>query len=172
MSDKDTRVSHRVPKHIRDAAQNQTEHGELSELVRDLYRRVAHGDASGGLDSVELELQRVRKEKDQLRGQIGELQNELKSLEQEETRLEEKLTNRRSKQDKYEGHLESIEADLRGGMYLDDDNERLKRAGRAVGKPPQAVIEDLKERNPDVPDHAFEQAYKNPDKEWHGVPDE
>lgn len=172
MSDDDhVRVGHRVPKHVRDAAQASTEHGELSEMVRSLYRRVGHGDAEGGADSVAIELERVRAKKDDLRDEIKTLQTELQTLEQQETRLEEKLTKHRSRQDKYEGHLESLEQQLRDGTRVFGELPSVKRAASTVGKSEEEVVYDLKDRNPDVPDHAFESGLHSTET-WEGVRDE
>ena len=99
------KVAHRVPEHIRDAAQGQTKHGELSEMVRELYQSVAFGTGWDVNDSVKIELERTRSEKDKLRGHIRTLQAQLETVEKKETRLEEKLQQQSSKEDRYEGHL-------------------------------------------------------------------
>lgn len=169
--DEFVRVGHRVPGHLRDAAQANTEHGELSEMVRSLYRRIAHGDSDGGAESIAIELERVRAKKDELREEVRKLQNELQSLEQQETRLEEKLTTHRSRQDKYEGHLESLEQQLRNGTRVFAEIPSVQQAGSTAGKSPEEVIEDLKERNPIIPDHAFESGLHTTRK-WEGVDSE
>lgn len=162
------RVGHRVPEHIRDAAKENTDHGELSEMVRSLYKRIAHGDTEGGVESVAIELERIRAKKDDLRDQVRKLQNELQALEQEETRLEEKLTSRRSRQDKYEGRLESLEAMLLNGSHVDADAPAVRDAADELGCTAEDVIEDLKQRNPSAPDYAFE-PMDQADYRWHGV---
>lgn len=170
MSDDDEmlRVSHRVPSHVRDAAQAQTEHGELSKMVRSLYKRIAFGDTDGGAEAVEIELERVRAEKDEIREEIRSLQQELQTLEQQETRLEEKQSKHRSRRDKYEGHLESLEEQLYDGTHLDPGHPSVVAAAEVIGASPGDVVEDLKDRNPGIPDGAFMEM-RATDVEWTGV---
>lgn len=169
MTDDDyVRVTHRVPEHVRDAAQQNTEHGDLSELVRSLYGRIAFGDAEGGAESIEIELERVRAEKDDLRQQIRELQNELQTVEQAETRLEEKLSTHRSREDKYEAHLEGLEASLYDGQHVDPTHPLVKKAASAMNVEPDDVIAELQDRNPAIPEYAF-QPLREVDQRWTGV---
>lgn len=170
MTDEDdyVRVSHRVPEHVREAAQQNTKHGEMSELVRSLYGRIAFGDAEGGAESIEIELERVRAEKDDLRQEIRELQNELQTVEQRETRLEEKLSTHRSRQDKYEAHVESLEQLLYDGTHVWPGHPVVKKAAQASNRDPETVVENLQDRNPEIPDYAFEDAM-HADETWNGI---
>ncbi len=168
--DDHVRVTHRVPSHVRDAAQDRTEHGELSEEVRSLYQRIAFGEEVAEHDTVRRELERVRDEKDDTRRQIRELQAELEELERRETRLEEKLSKHTSRQDKYEGHLEALETQLRDGTHIWPDHPGVKRAANTAEMEPEEVIEELQERNPEVPDYAFQDAM-HADRVWTGFGD-
>lgn len=162
------RVTHRVPQHVRESAQQNTEHGELSELVRSLYNRIAFGDAEGGAESIQIELERVRAEKDELRDQIRRLQNELQTVEQRETRLEEKLSTHRSRKDKYEAHLESLEELLYDGSHIDPGHSVVQKAASAANTSAEDVVEHLQERNPDIPKYAFVDA-RSAENRWTGV---
>lgn len=169
MTDDDyVRVTHRVPEHTREAAQQNTEHGELSELVRSLYGRIAFGDSDGGAESIEIELERVRAKKDELREQIREFQNELQTVEQQETRLEEKLSTHRSRQDKYEAHIESLEQLLYDGTHVWPGHPIVEKAAQAANRDPEDVVEDLQDRNPQIPEYAFEDAM-HADRTWNGI---
>lgn len=166
--DKHKRVNHRVPEHVRDAAQDQTEHGELSELVRGLYRRVAFGEDVEQHETAKMELQRVRDEKDEKRSRIRELQTDLEALERKETRLEERVSEHQGRKQKYLGHLESIEGSLLDGKNVWTGHGKVQRAAQVAGCDTDAVIEDLKDRNPEIPDHAFRSAM-DADESWDGV---
>lgn len=159
-NDEIVRVNHRVPEHIRDAAQSQTQHGELSEMVRELYQSVAFGTGWDANDSIKVELERTRAEKDKVRGQIRSLQAQLETVEKKEARLEEKLSKQSSQQDRYEGHLESLESLLGSGQHIWESHPTVEAAAEAGGVPEESVLEELQERNPDVPERQFEE--KNP----------
>lgn len=171
MSDEETvQVSHLVPEHVKDAAKEKTEHGELSEHVRNLYRRMAFGEDVAEHETVKMELERVRDEKDDVRRKIRDLQSDLEAIERKETRLEEKLNQHTSRKDKYEGHLESLETQLAQGAHISTTHPGVKRASNVGNVDKDEVITDLRERNPSVPDHAFVDAM-NTDRRWNGFDD-
>lgn len=168
MSDDETvRVTHIVPEHVRDAAKGKTEHGELSEHVRNVYRRIAFGEDVAEHETVRMELERVRDEKDDIRRKIREFQSDLEAIERKEARLEEKLSQHTSRQDKYEGHLESLETQLAQGAHISTTHPGVERAANVADVEKDEVIEELQERNPSVPDHAFVDAM-NTDRRWNG----
>lgn len=172
MSDDEfVRVNHRVPEHVRDAAQDKTEHGELSELVRNLYRRVAFGEDVAEHETVKHELERIRDEKDSLRRKVREVQAEIEAVERKETRLEEKLTKHQSREDKFEGHLEALETQLRGGSHITETHPGVQRAANVGDVDVDEVIETLQERNPEVPGYAFEE-FMHADRQWTGFDEE
>jgi chromosome segregation ATPase len=157
-----------MPKHLREAAKERTDHGELSERVRDLYRRIAFGEEVADHESAQRELHRVREEKDEARSDIRDRQADLEALERKETRLEERLNEHKSREDEYQGHLKSIEAHLYDGGHVFPTHGLVKEASRTAECEPEEVIDDLKERNPKIPDYAFKQAMES-DQAWYGV---
>lgn len=160
-------VSHLVPKHVREAAQTNSDYGELSEKVRQLYTTIAFGEEVGQRSQIERELKSVREKKDDIRAQIRELQTELENLEQRETRLEESMANLSSKEDKFEGALEMLESQLYDGVHIFPDHGGVAKAAGLAGATPEAVIQKLKERNPGVPDYAFQSKMHAPE-DWKG----
>lgn len=150
------RITHRVPKRVRTAAQKQTEHGELSEMVRELYQSVAYGSGWNKEDSLKLDLERVRAEKDRIRGEISTLQTQLENVERRETRLEERIA-QQSEQDKFEGHLESLESLLQNGAHVWNGHAGVETAANAGEVSQQQVIDELQKRNPSVPGEQFEE---------------
>lgn len=164
------RVTHVVPQPVRDAAQERTERGELSERVRDLYRIVATGGVTGSRDQLKLELERVRSKKDRLRGEIEDIQAQLHDLERREQRLEERVDQHQSRKDRYLGHLESLEQRIHAGQAAPPEHGAVEQAADIAGKTPEAVIEDIRERNPGLPDRAFvRQDTLAPHEQWRGT---
>lgn len=153
--DEMVRTTIQMPRNIRDEAKNQTEHGELSEMVRDLFREVAFGEEINKREQYKKQLERVRDEKDEVRGEIRDLQSRLDTLEDKESRLEERLSESTSLKDKYDGMLEMLEQTLYSGTHVDKNHGAVERAANTAGVEPEDVIEDLKDRNPEVPDYAF-----------------
>ena len=169
MSDDDrVLVTVLVDEHARDAAQDRTEHGEISERLRSEVNRLAFGEDVEERESVKRELERTRDNKDDLRAKIREFQNELQSLESKETRLEERLSNFVDDEQKYIGHLESLESQLYEGANVDSGHGGVKRAANVAKCDPEDVIDELKERNPEIPEYAFEKALHS-DEDWNGV---
>ena len=168
--DEYVRVSHRMPARLRDAARSAAEYGELSDRVRATYKTVAYGEAEGRSSELQLELETVRDRKERLRGEIRELQSELDTVESREARLEERLAEVQRRGERYEGHLESIETQLRGGTHIFPELPAVQRAAQTSNNTPAEVIAELQERNPEIPDHAFVRADKAP-KPWRGLGD-
>lgn len=162
------RTTVRMPRHLRDAAKAKTDHGELSEMVRGVYRRIAFGEDVEEHAQLEQELRRAREEKDDIRSEIRALQADLEEVERREARLEERLSEKNSRADKYDGALQTLEGMLMRGERVFVDHPVVKDAARVGGVPQEEVIEELQTRNPEIPDHAFVDGYLS-DKDWDGV---
>lgn len=165
------RVTHEVPESVYQDAKQVAEWGERTEYVRMAYRTLAYGDAEGSRSRLQFELERVREQKDNVRARIRDLQAELEDIEQRETRLEERLDKAKTADEKYKGHLESLETNLRDGMNVYPGHGAVERAASIGNKTPEEVVDDLQERNPSLPAHAFIRADRA-DIPWRGVADE
>lgn len=170
MSDRDEEVRFNVkmPQRLRDDAKRNTERGELSEAVRDLFRRRAYGEGatsgSSELERAKAELRDVRNRIDDLRRERRQIDAEIESQETRETRLEERVSSLEEKSDKFGTVVETLETMLKDGARIfpgrvDDDLNA------------DAVIQELKERNPDVPDDAFELAGVHEPNDWRETAD-
>lgn len=165
-----TRVTHLVPEPLRDAAQESAEHGELSERVRTVYRIVATGGVADARTQLQLELEQLRSKKDRLRAEKDDIEAQLRDLERREKRLEERIDQQQSRQDRYAGHLESLSEQIRDGMAVFPGHAAVKQAADVGGKTPEAVIADLKDQNPGLPDTAFtKQGTLDRHERWTGV---
>lgn len=169
MSDDEyTRVTFRVPVHVKDAAKRQTEHGELSERVRSLFQQIAFGKEVEHQESLQEELENVRQQIDEIDAVIRDKQSERETLRQQETRLEEKLNATDSRKQKYEGHLESLESMLLNGAHIDPSHPVVEDAAAVLEMTTESVIEDLQDRNPAVPDYAYV-PMNEAEREWTGT---
>jgi len=160
--DDEVRFNVKMRQQLRDDAKRNTERGELSEDVRDLFRRKAYGvagDETSELERKKAELRDVRGRKDELRQERRRINAELESQEDRETRLEEQIAQLEERDDKFSTVVETLETMLLDGARIfpervDDDLDA------------QRVIDELKERNPDVPDSAFRLANPNEENDW------
>jgi len=149
------RANTRMPRHLRDAAKRKAEHGELSEKTRELYRRIAYGEDVEKEDRLKQELQEKRDERDEKKKRVRELQADIENLESDITRLEEQVENRNARRDKYEGMIEMLEALLEDGTRVFPEHGQVKQAASMKGIAPQEVIDELKERHPDIPEKMY-----------------
>lgn len=170
MNDGDEEVQYTVkmPRRLREDAHRETERGELSTDVRDLFRRKAYGTA-GSKESTELErkqaeLEKTRERQDDLRRKRRRIDAELESQQTRETRLEEQIQRLQEQQDERSGTIETLESMLQNGERMYD--ARVRNAIEGTGLDVQIVIEELQERNPDVPDCAFRLSEPHEPLDW------
>lgn len=167
-NDEMVRTTLLVPEHVKEAAKRNTERGEISTELRRTYRKLAFGEAVEREDTERQRLQELREEKDDIRSKIRNLQADLEELEREEARLEERLQNRESREQKYETILETLESELYDGANITVHRSSVKNAADLKEVTPKEVVEEIKERNPAVPDHAFKPPMET-NEEWNGI---
>jgi len=161
--DEEVRFNVKMTQRLRDDAKRNSERGELSEGVRDLFRRRAYGEgATSGnteLERAKAELRDVRNRIDDLRRERRQVDAEIESQETRETRLEERVSSLEEKNDKFGTVVETLETMLKDGARIfpervDDDLNA------------DEVIQELKDRNPSVPDSAFSLAGVHEPNDW------
>jgi TolA-binding protein len=164
--DDDTvRVGHIVPREIRDQAQDNSEHGELSEEVRSLYRKKAQRSTTPNRDEIDAELRQLRGEIDEAKLELRRFTEEkratIEAKEKRVARLEERKDKTQSKSDQFEGAIEQLVARIENGEHVFPELNGVKSAAKIVGEPPEYVISEVRERCPDAPDELFEQGDVN-----------
>lgn len=170
MSEEETddyvRFNTRMKRRLRDDAKRKTERGELADEIRELFRRIAYGnDATKNnpqIDRLKAELRDARDHLDDLRSKRRRIDAQIEDEESRITRLEERIGSLEETNDKFESTVEALERVLLDGgrivpSRIDDDLNA------------QAVIQELKDRNPDVPEYAFELAQNNANPDWRKV---
>lgn len=161
------RYTVRVPKSAKDLALDKTEHGEMSEKIRLLFQSVAFGEELGQRSQLEHEIASIREKKDMISQEIRELQAKKENLEQRERRLENEISSLSTKEDKFEGALEMLEENLYSGSHVFPEHGGVKKAAALSDIEPEGVIKQLKERNPGIPDYAF-QSKMHSRRDWTG----
>jgi len=166
-SDK-SQINFTVEEDAKELAKEKLEHGELSTELRETIHRIAFGEEISKREQSRKRLAELRDEKDKKRSEIRNAEAELEEIEDKITRIEERLDNMERREDKYEASLEMLEESLREGSHVFEEHGQVIKAAKVGGKETEAVIEELKERNPIAPDHAFVSKLHT-NKEWSGV---
>lgn len=149
-------VSHMVPRHHRDKATDNTEWGGISEAVREVYRLLANG---ANIDTVriKLKLDLARKRRRNIKEQIADLRQELSILEDREEELEARLSERQTGHGKFDELYGELETDLSNGYSVFPEHGKVKRAADVSDYTPSEIVDMLREDNPELPDHQFEE---------------
>lgn len=104
-------------------------------------------------------------EREQIDDRINEIEREQDGIDD---RIDEIQTGQEQQQQRYEDALVELEDKLAEGTHVVEDHVTVKRAAEILDdKTPADVITDLKDRNPTVPDYAFE-SYMHAECEWTG----
>lgn len=162
----DVRFNVKMRQQLRDDAKRNTERGELSEEVRDLFRRKAYGvdstQETTELERVEAELRDVRDRLDDLRKERRRIDAEIETQESRATRLEERISRLEDRSDKFETAVNTLESLLLDGARVFPERVDDELDARRV-------IAELKERNPDVPEHAYRLSQPHEPTDWREV---
>lgn len=164
------RINVEVPKSVRDTATDKLEYGGLSREVRERLHEIAFGPEltqRSRLERQRADLEDDLREKREARRQI---ETDIETLENRIQAVDEKLSNITSREDKFEAKLEELESQLRrDGTRIFPDHPGVERAAATGSVEVEGVIKQLKERNPDVPDFAFESGLHDHENQWNGV---
>lgn len=156
MSDNSTKVTFEVDADAWDTAKDKAEWGEMSERLRKTVEEKAYGTEVTERKRLKEKLENLRQEKREYDTEIDGLRADRDEVSRKISRIEDRLDTLMQKDGEYEGFLQSIEEDLHEGVRFDPQNGKIERASELGECDPADVIETLKERNPDVPDQAFE----------------
>lgn len=166
----DDQINFTVDSDAKELAKEKLDYGELSKRLRQTVEQIAFGEDVSKHTQLQQRLETLREEKDELRGKRRKIDADLETVEQKITRVEEQLSELDKREDRYEAALEMLEESLAEGGRVFPDHGQVVRAARLGNVDEDQVIEDLKERNPSVPAHAFVNGIEA-DKEWHGITD-
>ena len=145
-----------IPAETAEVLGERLDHGEWSEYVRSLADILAYGDADtrtpfdAVIENKQDALSEARRRRDDINIQIKILEDELETLKRERE-------NHTTKAEQFDGALWQLEQDFRSGQFghAVEDQIKIKNLASKFGRSTEAIITLLRERNPDVPEHAF-----------------
>lgn len=175
-SDEETvQVIAEVPKSVRDGAKDKLPYGGMSEEIRETLSRIAFGEELNQRSRLEARLEDLREDRDELYRERRELDAQIENIESQISSIEREVSQLSTQEERYEAKLESIEYRIRSeGGHLFPEHGEIKKVASEAQREPEGVIQDLRERNPDIPDRAFEELpiHATPDEKWDGFSDQ
>jgi septal ring factor EnvC (AmiA/AmiB activator) len=174
MGDDDTaRYNVQMPKQLRSDAKRNTERGELSEAVRDLFRRKAYGAPAADESPTELqrkrqELKEARRQLDDYRHERDQLEAKVSSQETRVARLEEQVSELEKQRANTQEMYDVLETMLQNGERL--PVTRIQNVTDVDEQTARDLQQTLREEHPDVPDAAFSLAAPGEPTDWKEVP--
>lgn len=138
------------------------DHGELSGILRETLDTVIEQEGFDRKTVYDARIARKEAEARELRAERDLVNREIEVAEDAKDGLREKREDVLTDEDEYRGALKALETDLRfkpanGGTieYITTDHPRVTSIAREYDKPNPEVMDDIRERNPDIPSKAF-----------------
>lgn len=166
MTDYDKLVNFNANSKTVEEAKSKLDHGELSEELRATLDRIAHGADVAEETRLTDRLQTLREDRRKLRRDREEIEEQIEEVNRDIERVEARLDELREQDGEYDGVLSMLEEDLHAGQRILGGSDKIKRAAKIGGCSVDDVIDDLRERNPDVPDKAFRPARGDENPRW------
>lgn len=167
-----SQINFTVDEDAKELAKERLDHGELSNQLRQTIREIAFGEDISKRAKLQDRLDNLKDRRDELKRQKEEIESELDEITSKIERVDNRLSELETKEDAYQGALEMLEDQLMSGTHIDPNHGQVKKAAHLGEKEPDDVIQDLKERNPSVPEYAFVE-YRTAQSEygetWTGV---
>ncbi len=158
MTDDTEQINVEVPSRTKELAKQELEHGGLTRVIREKLTQIAHGEEVSEIERVKDQLQELRDERRKLKHESYDIDQQLEKLDVQIERAENKLDQLRDKVGEYEGALRMLEEQMQNeDMSVFEGHGRIENAAEIGECSQQDVIDDLKSRNPDLPDSQFSQ---------------
>lgn len=173
MTDDQKRIAADIDEDTHAILKEKLEYGELSEVIRDVANTIAFGDGWDRRTVIDRRIEQKRQELSTLRDQRREINGKIESIEDRIDELEDRRERVETEAEQYTGALWSLEQSFRAGElgHLDPEHGRVKSLANEFGKSPESVLDELRERNPDVPDYAFKQKM-HASRQFDGLPED
>lgn len=168
MTEHDKMVNFKANSQTVKEVKDKLEHGEMSEELRARLDEIAHGADVSEENRLMDHLQTLREDRRELRREREQIEEDIEEKNRNIERIETRLDELRDQEGEYDGVLAMLEADLQDGVRIMEGTDKVKRAAQIGDCEPSDVIQDLKDRNPDIPDEAFRQARGNEEPNWKG----
>lgn len=168
MTEYDKTVNFKANSQTVKEAKDKLEHGEMSEELRGRLDEIAHGTDVAEENRLTDRIQTLREDRRELRREREQIEEAIEEKNRNIERIEARLDELREQEGEYDGVLAMLETDLQDGVRIMEGTDKVKRAAQIGDCEPKDVIQDLKDRNPDMPDKAFRQARGNEEPNWKG----
>ena len=160
------RVTFLVEEQSWEEAKANTEHGEMSQLLRERVNAVAHGEQVAEETKLTDRLRTLRETRREKRQERDSIESTIDEIDRKIERVEQRLDTLREQEGEYDGVLAMLEEDLDEGVRMIETSTKVKRAAAIGGCNTEDVINDLKERNPNIPDRAFRRPQGTEGPKW------
>lgn len=149
-----------------ETAKQKLDHGEMSERLRETLEAIAHGADVAEQSRLKDRLRDLREEKREKESEIRALQNDRDEIDRNIERIEQRLDELLDQQGEYDGALAMLESELHEGGYVWPAKPSVREAAQVGQTTPENVIQDLKERNSEVPECAFSEPTVHGPNDW------
>lgn len=174
-----------IPADLAEQANEKLGYGDRKDILTNVAARIAYG-AWNDRDPYHVAIRYNREKMHSLQTEIDDLQTELdrkqrhyEELQQETERLEQAADELPTPEERYVERLEVLERQLRKhGRHFGPRDEPIVTLAEQYDKDPTEVHDELKRRNPDIPDEAFTEydhtQYdgSSNEREWYGYQDD
>jgi chromosome segregation ATPase len=150
-------------------AKEKLAHGEMSEELRMKLKRIAYGTDASKREQLREKLHTLREDKRDIESEINTLRGKRSEKTRKIERVEQRLDDLRDIEGEYNGALEMLESRLLQGERIYIQLDAVENAAQLGEKNKEDVLEDLKDRNPDVPAYAFELSPVHEPTDWREV---
>lgn len=170
-TDKTVRYNVQMPETLREDAKANSERGELASEVRDVFRRKAYGlgesETPSQIEQTKAELREVRNQIDEWRAKRDRIDAKIKTKEARANRLEERLSDLEEERSEMDTYLEVLENMLQNGERMWP--VRIKNAVDVNRDTAGELYEELRARNGELPDAAFDEPSIHTPSDWREV---
>lgn len=166
MTENNKQVGFMIDEATWETALDRLEHGEMSEKLRLHVAWLAYGDQYSERQKIRADLTNARDKRRKLTEEVQRIETDIHGWEGRISELEGRLSEIDDIEGEYKGALQVIEHMLREGARAPPDHVQIKRAAEIKRCDPDQVIQDLKERNPNVPERAFQWAADGESANW------
>ncbi len=150
MMSEDVQFFARIPRNLKQLIDSDERTNK--EVAKTAFWREFGGERQ---ELIDMKISQKEDEEEMILQHINELKEDLEDVREEKQALLSKREELEEEQNAYEEHLQEMEEFLLQGRHLDPSHPRVENAARVGDVDPTEVIEELKDRNPEVPDYAF-----------------
>lgn len=134
-----------------------TDHGEASYIFRDVVKRYNESHGYDRRTTYDARIEYLKEKLQVAEGKIQKWKDEVRDIKEEIELVRERRESVLTQQEEFEIALETVETPFREGEFghIDPGHPRIQELAEKYGRQPDAVHQELRDRNPDVPDRAF-----------------